>query len=274
MDMDSELADQIKQGQRTVWASGDFGRVAELIRDVGERIVATTGVSESDSVLDVACGTGNTALPAARAGAQVIGLDLVPTLLEQARAAAEDEGLEADWIEGDAEQLPFEDERFDVVLSTFGCMFAPRHRVAAQEIARVLVPGGRIGICAWVPDGSIGRFFAVIGSHMPPPPPNIEPPPLWGSEDHVRELFGGTGVEPEFAHEKAEMSFESTEAALELYETKFGPVVMAKAALEPQGKWQALADDLLDYFRAEAEQRDGRFVLRPEYLTVTGGKPG
>jgi ubiquinone/menaquinone biosynthesis C-methylase UbiE len=272
--MDTELADQIKQGQRNVWASGEFGRIADLILSVGRGVVAATEVSDNDLVLDVACGTGNAALPAARAGAHVIGLDLVPTLLEEGRRTAEGEGLDVEWVEGDAEQLPFDDDHFDVVLSTFGCMFAPRHEVAAQEIARVLAPGGRIGIAAWKPEGTIGRFFGLVGSHMPPPPPNVEPPPLWGSEDHVTELFAGTGVEPEFSDGVAEMVFDSPEGALELYSTKFGPMVMAKAALEPQGKWEALADDLLGYYRDESEERDGSYVLAAEYLRTTGGKPG
>ena len=271
--MDEELASQIKQGQRVAWNAGEFGEIAELILSVGEGIVARTAVSPDDDVLDVACGTGNAALPAARTGARVTGLDLVPKLLGQGRAAAEAEGLRAAWVEGDAEQLPFEDASFDVVLSTFGCMFAPRHDVAAAEIARVLRPGGRIGICSWTPDGSIGLFFKTIGSHMPAPPDTAQPPPLWGSEDHVRGLFEGTGVEPVFDHESVSITFDSPEDALATYETKFGPIVMAKAALEPQGKWQALADDLLAFFRANGEERDGRFSTRAEYLAVTGGKP-
>ncbi len=271
--MDVERATAIKQGQRKVWDAGDFGVVAQLTVGVSERIVAATQVSAADTVLDVACGTGNAALPAARAGATVTGLDLVPKLLDQGRAGADAEGLSVKWVEGDAEELPFEDESFDVVLSTFGCMFAPRHRVAAQEIARVLVPGGRIGICSWSPEGATGAFFGVIASHMPAPPPDVEPPPLWGSEVHVRALFEGTGVQPRFVGEAAELEFDSPEHALELYEEKFGPVVMAKAALKPQGKWQALADDLVAFFRDHSEEREGRILYRGEYLAVTGGKP-
>ena len=230
-------------------------------------------VSADDDVLDVACGTGNATLPGARTGARVTGLDLTPRLLEEAQAAAQGEGLQVEWVEGDAEQLPFEDASFDVVLSTFGCMFAPRHDVAAAEIARVLRPGGRIGICSWTPDGSIGEFFKTIAAHMPPPPEGFQPPPMWGTEDHVRELFAGTGVEPEFQREAVTQSFESPEHALEMFETKFGPVVMAKAALEPQGKWQALADELLAYYREHGEAHEGGIATRPEYLVVTGGKP-
>lgn len=270
--MDAKLAGQIKDGQRTVWAAGNFGAVAQLILDVGELIVERSRVAAGDEVLDVACGTGNTTLPGARAGARVTGLDLVPKLLDEARASAEAEGLEVDWVEGDAEALPFEDARFDVVLSTFGCMFAPRHEVAATEIARVLRPGGRIGICSWTPDGTIGAFFKTIASHMPAPPSDAQPPPLWGSEEHVRELFAGTGVEPQFEREAATMAFESPEDALALYEHKFGPVVMAKAALEPEGKWEALRDDLLAFFRKHDVEEGGGTTIRPEYLVATGGK--
>jgi len=272
--VDEALAGQIKQGQRIAWGAGDFGAIASLILSVGEDVVAETGVSPGDDVLDVACGTGNTTLPAARTGARVTGLDLVPKLLDEARVAAEAEGLNVTWVEGDAEQLPFEDASFDVVLSTFGAMFAPRHEVVAAEIARVLRPGGRIGICSWTPEGTIGAFFKTIASHMPQPPADFRPPPLWGSEEHVRELFEGTGVEPDFGHETATMTFDSPEAALAMYEEKFGPIVMARAALEPQGKWQALHEDLLAFFRDNSEHRDGLATTRAEYLTVTGGKRG
>lgn len=271
--MDAALADQIKDGQRTVWAAGDFGSIAEIISEVGDTIVERVSVGTKDEVLDVACGTGNAALPAARTGARVTGLDIVPKLLDEARAAAEAERLEVEWVEGDAEALPFEDESFDVVLSTFGCMFAPRHEVAAAEIARVLRPGGRVGICAWTPGGSIGAFFKVVGTHMPAPPPEVAPPPLWGEERHVRDLFTGTGVEPEFAHDAARMRYESPEHALALYADKFGPVVMARQALEPQGKWDALRDDLLAYYREHGEQDGDGTTVWGEYLVVTGGKP-
>ena len=271
--MDETLAEQMKQGQRAVWDAGDFGSIAVMILSVGEGAVERANVSADVDVLDVACGTGNAALPAARHGARVTGLDLVPKLLAEGRATAESEGLEVEWVEGDAEDLPFEPASFDVVLSTFGCMFAPRHQVTANEIARVLRPGGRISICSWTPDGTTGDFFKVISSHMPTPPPDVQPPPLWGDEDHVRELFAGTGVEPEFSEQAVDLVFDSPEDALETYATKFGPIVMAKAALEPQGKWQALADDLLAFFRKVMIEHDGRVAYRGEYLAVTGGKP-
>ena len=257
---------EFKQGVRATWAAGDFDVVAERIWAVGERCVGHAGVKAGDVVLDVACGTGNAALRAAQAGAQVTGADLTPELFVAAQRRAAEMGVEVDWIEADAEDLPFEDESYDVVLSTFGCMFAPRHEMAAGEIARVLRPGGRIALCNWTPEGEVGDFFRTIGGYMPPPPDFAQSPLLWGTEDHVRELFEGTGIELDFVRETVVMEFGSAEEALQEYETKFGPVVMAKAALEPQGKWQALRGDLVEQFA------DGRF--EPEYLVVRGTKSG
>jgi ubiquinone/menaquinone biosynthesis C-methylase UbiE len=270
--MDTQLADQFKERQRVVWDAGDFDQIAKMILSVGEGIVGSAGIGSDDMVLDVACGTGNATLPAARRGARVTGLDLTPKLLRDARAHAEAEGLEVEWVEGDAEALPFDDSSFDVVVSTFGCMFAPRHEVAAHEIARVLRPGGRIGICSWTPTGRIGGFFAVTARHLPPPPEGSVPPPMWGVPDHVRDLFAGTGVEPQFEHRTVEWTFASPEAAVEKYATQFGPVVMAKAMLEPQGKWDAMADDLTTFFRENSEPGGDGIVSSAEYLAVTGTK--
>src|SRR5215212_6840043 len=159
----AEMIDQLaemKQRTRAAWAAGDFPSIARRqIWDVGERIVQRVGVGRDEDVLDVACGTGNAALRAAQAGGRVVGSDLTPELFDAGRALAAEAGVEIEWVEADAEALPFEDERFDVVLSVFGCMFAPRHEVAAHEIARVLRRGGRFGICSWTPEGEMGAFF-------------------------------------------------------------------------------------------------------------------
>jgi SAM-dependent methyltransferase len=261
---------EAKQAARAIWAAGDFDTVYRLtVAPVGERVVRHVGVREGERVLDVACGSGNAALPAAEAGAAVVGLDLVPSLLAAGRAHAAERGVEIEWIEGDAEELPFEDGSFDVVVSTFGVMFAPRHAVAAGEIARVLRPGGRIGLCNWTTDGSIGEFFQTVTKHVGAPPPP-EPPVLWGSEDHVRELFAPLGLELELRHETVEMRFPSPEEAVELFSTKFGPVVMAKAALEPQGRWEPLRDDLLEMYRRH--QADDGVLFPAEYLVTLGRK--
>ena len=254
---------------RIVWEKGDFGAVAPIIWPVGENVVRRVSVKEGERVLDVACGTGNAALRAAKQGADVVGLDIVPALLEQGRALAREEGVEVEFVEGDAEAMPFEDGSFDVVLSTFGHMFAPNHRGMAEEIARVLKPGGRIGLCSWSPEGATGQFFAITAKHMPPPPEGFQPPALWGTEDHAREMLAGTGIEPEFDRDKVDFVFDSPEEGLALFSTKFGPLVMAKEVLEPQGKWDALAAEIVGFFG-----QDGGSGYEAEYLIAMGSKQG
>jgi SAM-dependent methyltransferase len=260
----AELA-TIKQGARAAWAAGDFPAIAERqLWPVGRRIVDRVDVSPGEDVLDVACGTGNAAIRAAEDGARVVGVDLTPELFEAGRRLAEDAGVEIDWVQGDAEELPFPDESYDVVLSTFGCMFAPRHRVAALELVRVLRPGGRLGIASWTPDGAMGDFFRTVGGYLPPAPPLAEPPALWGSEAHVRELFDGTGVELEFERDVVQpVPFDSTDEAVEFISTKFGPMIMARQLTEASGRWQDLRSEL-----AKLYERDDPL----EYLVVVGRK--
>jgi SAM-dependent methyltransferase len=262
----AELA-QLKRGARATWAAGDFPAVARTqLWDVGERIVERVGPRAGERVLDVACGTGNAALRAAQRGADVVGVDLTPELFDAARDLADEYGVAVDWVQGDAEELPFADASFDVVLSTFGVMFAPRHAVAAAEIARVLRPGGRIGLCNWTPEGAIGRMFRRLGEYMPPPSPLAQPPALWGTEDHVRELFAGSGIELEFDRETvASPRFESTAVALEWLTTKFGPLVMARQMIEAAGRWDDLLADLAGFYEAGEPG---------EYLVVGGRRAG
>lgn len=264
--------DQLKRGQRALWAAGDYPAVARKIAEVGRRIVRRVGVGPGDEVLDVACGTGNAAIPAAVAGGRVTGVDLTPELFPAGREAAAAAGVTVDWREGDAEDLPIDDESQDVVLSTFGAMFAPRHQITARELARVLRPGGRLGLCNWRPDGVVGGFFATVVGHVPPPPPYASPPPLWGDPDHVRRLFDGTGVALEFEHEVVELPFATVDEAVEFYTTRFGPIVAARALLEPQGRWPALYDDLRAYYEGATTARDGGIVWPLEYLVVLGRK--
>jgi SAM-dependent methyltransferase len=202
----------------------------------------------------------------------VTGLDLVPELLEAGRERAAEAGVEIEWVEGDAESLPVDDGSFDVVISTVGSMFAPDHAAAAREIGRVTKPGGRVAIASWKPDGNIGRFFATVAKHTPPPPPDFQPPLLWGSEDHVREIFEGTGLELEFEDGAVNYRFRSLAEEVELFETKFGPVVMAKAALEPEGKWEALREELAGLF-SELDEAEGEEIAYPgQYLLAYGKK--
>jgi SAM-dependent methyltransferase len=262
----SEL-DQMKQGARAAWAAGDYPAIAQRqLWPVGERVVRRAGVAPGDDVLDVACGTGNAALRAAAAGGRVTGVDLTPELLEAGRDLARDAGLDVEWIEGDAEALPVADASFDVVLSVFGCMFAPRHRVAAEELARAMRPGARLCVTAWTPEGAMGTFFRTLAGYLPGPPPGVAEPPLaWGSEDHVRGLFAGTGVELEFARETLELPhFDSLDEEIEYATTKFGPLVLARRLVEPQGRWPELLADLR---RLLAE------TTPAEYLVIMGAKP-
>jgi ubiquinone/menaquinone biosynthesis C-methylase UbiE len=259
-----ELA-QLKQGARAAWAAGDFPAIAQLqLWEVGARIVDRMQVRPGEDVLDVACGTGNAALRAAQAGGRVVGVDLTPELFEAGRRLAADAGVAIEWVQGDAEELPADDESFDVVLSTFGCMFAPRHAVTALELARVLRPGGRMGLCSWTPDGAMGQFFQALGSYLPSPSPLAQPPVMWGDEQHVCELFEGTGIELEFARELvAPAQFESTAAAIEFFTTKFGPLLMARQLVEAAGRWEELKAQLGEFYdRAEPA----------EYLVAIGRK--
>ncbi|MGZ5356664.1 MAG: class I SAM-dependent methyltransferase [Solirubrobacterales bacterium] len=262
-----------KQRARAMWDAGDFPSVAKLIASSGELATDRAALSGDEDVLDIACGSGNATIPAARSGARVTGLDLVPSLLEAGRREATEAGVEIEWVEGDAENLPFEDGSFDVVISVFGIMFAPDHRRAAGEAARVLRPGGRIVLCNWTPGGEVGKFFAMMAGHMPPPPEGFQPPPLWGTGDHVRELFAGTGIEPSFERAHVHWDFDSPEDGARLFIEKFGPVVTAKAALEPEGKWEAAERDIHGYFEEKAAD-DGTVGYDGEYLVSTGTKAG
>jgi SAM-dependent methyltransferase len=224
-----------KQGTRASWAAGDFPAIARReLWPMGRRLVDRVGIRPGDEVLDVACGSGNAAIRAAEDGGRVTGVDLTPELFDAGRDEAAKAGVDVTFVEGDAEALPFDDESFDVVLSVFGCMFAPRHALAAAEIARVLRPGGRLGIFAWTPEGGTGVMFRTLGGYMPPPPPFAQPPVLWGSEEHVRELFAGSGIELAFERDVApEPDFATTEDAIAFGEEKFGPMIMARRMLPP-----------------------------------------
>ena len=263
----AEQAEQMKEGARVTWAAGDFDAVAHhTVWTVGPDLVQRAGISEGERVLDVACGSGNSTLPAARTGATVIGLDITRSLLEAARGHAEEEGLQIDFVEGDAEALPFDDAHFDVVISSFGVMFAPRHQVAANELARVTKPGGRIAVACWTPTGAVGDMFRTTSSHLPA---SLGTPPVaWGNQDHVSELLGGKfGLE--FAPTNVVMNYDSLETGLEFFESNFGPLVMARKALEPEGKWEALHQDMVELWRQD-QADDGSVSITADYLVTTG----
>ena len=223
-----------------------------------------SAVRAGETVLDLACGTGNAALRAALAGARTIGVDLTPELLVTARELATQAGVTVDWREGDVEDVPVDDASVDVVVSTFGCEVAPRHRVVAHEIARVLRPGGRMGLCVWPMDGTMGAIMRTIAGYLPPPPPGAELPLRWGDPDHVRELFAGTGVEVGFERAVLEHEpFPSPEADVDWHAARFGPLIRARQAAEAEGRWEELRSALIPL-------HEDRTAV--EYLVVLGDK--
>jgi SAM-dependent methyltransferase len=263
----------IKQGQRMMWSTGNYPEVARRIESVAELLAERVGAGPGVEMLDVATGSGNVAIAGARAGADVTGLDLTPELLEAARRRAADAGLDIRFIEGDAEELPFEIDSFDRVTSCFGVMFAPRHEQAASELTRVARPGGTIAFTAWTPGGLIGSTFRVVGSYMPAPPPELEPPVAWGEEDHVAALFGDSGAELSFERLTVAFEGESVESWFENDERILGPAIIAKAALEPQGRYDELRQDMLRLYREANEADDGTFRAQAEYLLTLARMP-
>ncbi len=263
----------VKRQQHMMWTLGDYADFATILQPASTAMVAAIGVSAGEAVLDVATGTGNAAIAAAGAGATVTGLDLTPELFAAARRRAEAGGWPIDWIEGDAEALPFANESFDGVVSVFGAMFAPDQRRAAAELVRVCRPGGRVGVCAWTPDGVFGRMIRLIMSSSPtPPPPDFKPPALWGCEDHVRGLFEGLGAALEFEHGHLFVEHESAEAWVGYLDRVFGPTILAKGALEPSGGWETLRASLVDLWGSLDESDDGRLRVRLEYLMTIARK--
>jgi ubiquinone/menaquinone biosynthesis C-methylase UbiE len=265
----AELTDAQEQA-RKLWASGDYPSAMHVIAAVGPLAVEKAAVSDEDVVLDVACGSGNATIPAAKTGAKTTGLDITPELLEAGKKAAAEAGVEIEWIVGDAQDLPFDDASFDVVTSVFGCMFAPDHRRTAEELVRVLKPGGRMVVTAWRPEGNFGRMFRTIASHMPAPPEGFQPPPLWGMEEHVREIFEETGIDLDLEPTAVEFTADSPEAYLEEMERDLPPMVVARANLEPD-KWDALRSDLQTLY-AETNESESAFSAPQEYLLIKGAK--
>jgi SAM-dependent methyltransferase len=244
---------------KQMWDAGNFAAVAERITECGELVVDRAGVEPGMEVLDVACGTGNASIPAARAGARVTGLDFAPGLLEIARERAADAMVEIDFVEGDAQALPFGDASFDRVVSTFGHMFAPDHARAAAEMKRVLRPGGVIAVACWTPEGSIGRMSQTI-AELVPPPPDAQPPLLWGTEEHVRELWS----DARFERHEIEWTDESPESYARFMLDSFGPLLNAREALA--GREDELDEAFTNFLRSENVADDGTLRFSGEYL--------
>jgi ubiquinone/menaquinone biosynthesis C-methylase UbiE len=254
----------VKAKQQATWNSGDYSVVGTTLQIVGEALCEAVDLRSGEQVLDVACGNGNAALAAARRFAQVTGVDYVPALLARAGARAAADGLPLDLREGDAEALPFPDEAFDVVLSTFGVMFTPDQERAARELLRVCRQGGRIALANWTPDGFVGQMFKVVASHVPPPA-GLRGPPLWGTEARLAELFGPEARELRAQRREFTFRYRSTAHFVEVFRAWYGPIHRAFAALAPEGQ-DALAADLAGLVERFNVARDGTMVVPSAYL--------
>ena len=261
-----------KEGQKAMWTAGDYGQVAERIASVGAYVAERAGAGPGVELLDVATGTGNVSIPAAQAGANVTALDLTPKLLAEQGERAKAAGVNVKLVEGDAEELPFADDSFDRVTSCFGVMFAPRQRVAASELMRVVRPDGEIVVAAWTPTGLVGRMFRLTASYLPPPPPGLAPPIMWGDEEHVRGLFEGLGARVACELRRVTFEGESAEAWVERDERILGPSVFTKTLLEQQGRYDELRRELLALHEDINEAKDGSFRTDVEYL-LTVARP-
>jgi SAM-dependent methyltransferase len=269
----SELPDsELKERHRAMWASGDYPSMVEtFLLPLGPRLVDACGVGPGKRVLDVAAGTGNASVPAAERGADVTASDLTPELFEAGRRRAASAGVELEWVEADAERLPFADGSFDVVMSSIGAMFAPHHQPVADELVRVCRPGGTIGLLSWTPEGMLGALFRTIGPFAPPPPPGAQPPPLWGSEEHLRGLFGGRVDWGTLERDVLEITaFERPRDYGQHFKERYGPTIAARANAVKNGR-EAEFDAALDRFCDEwnrGTQTDARF--EKEYLLAVG----
>ena len=258
----------IKQRQQATWASGDFAVIGTTLQIVGETLAEAADVRAGERVLDVAAGNGNATLAAARRFADVTSTDYVSALLDKGRERARAEGLSVRFQVADAEALPFDNASFDVVLSTFGVMFAPDQKRAAREMLRVLRPGGRVGLANWTPQGFIGRLFKVIGAHVPPPA-GLRSPALWGTEAHLAELFYGAQIRCE--RRLFNFRYHSAAHWVQVFRDFYGPTHKAFAALDAQGQ-QALEGDITALLQEMNTAGAASLVVPAEYLEVVINK--
>jgi ubiquinone/menaquinone biosynthesis C-methylase UbiE len=266
-DTQSDL-EQLKQRMRGTWMAGDFGQVAQYSAKGAEEFVNRLAISPGMRVLDVACGTGNLSIPAARRGARVTGVDIAPNLLEQARRRAAGEGLQATFDEGDAEQLLYADAQFDLVMSMFGAMFAPRPERVSSELARVCRPGGTIAMANWPPDGFVGKLFSLTGRYVPPPA-GIAAPVLWGVEKVVKERLGRYASQTETVRRTLTFDYPNPpRQVVQFFRDYFGPTQMAFSRLDAAGQ-AALAADLEKLWSEHNKGENGRTLVSFEYLEVT-----
>ena len=266
----------LKTRHRKMWALGDYPVVAaRLIPDLGPDLVRACGVRSGERVLDVAAGSGNAAIPAALAGAEVVACDLTPELLAAGQELAAVRGVGLEWRVGDAEALPFDDDAFDTVMSCVGIMFAPHHQAGADELVRVCRPGGTIGLLNWTPEGFIGQMFAAMKPYAPVPPPGAQPPPLWGREDHVRALLGDRVTDVEVQRRTVRVDlFGKPGDFREFFKANYGPTIATYRNIAEDPERVAALDSALDDLASRHTDGAGATGMDWEYLLVTAHKRG
>ena len=256
----------LKTRQQLAWGTGDYAVIGTTLQIVGESLAEASDLKTDERVLDVAAGNGNATLAAARRGCLVTSTDYVPALLQRGAERARAERLEVQFQAADAEALPFEDASFDAVVSTFGVMFSPDHAKAASELARVCRPGGRIGLANWTPSGFIGQLFKTLGRHVPPPA-GVSSPALWGTESHVKALFGERAADFAIHPRVFKFRYRSAEHFIEVFRTWYGPVHKAFASLSDE-KAAALDGDLATLMNTLNTAGPGSLVVPSEYLEI------
>jgi ubiquinone/menaquinone biosynthesis C-methylase UbiE len=264
-DLASDLG-AVKSKQHAAWSSGDYALIGATLQIVGESLCEALDVRSGQGVLDVAAGNGNVTLAAARRWCEVTSTDYVPALLERGRARAAADGLTIAFKEADAEALPFKDNSFDIVVSTFGVMFTPNQDKAAAEMLRVCKPGGKIGLASWTPGGFIGQLFKTLGQHLPPPA-GVKSPLLWGTRERIQEMFGPQAASIETLPRNFVFRYRSAGHWIDVFRTYYGPMLKAFAALQPAAQ-QALYDDIVALIGRFNRSGDSTMVVPGEYLEV------
>jgi SAM-dependent methyltransferase len=264
--------DELKAKHRAMWASGDYPSMVEtFLLPLGPALVDSAEITSGTTVLDIAAGTGNASIVAAERGAYVVASDLVPELLDAGKYRADAAGVSLDWVQADAEALPFDDASYEVVMSAIGVMFAPHHQVAADELVRVTRPGGRIALLSWTPDGMLGGLFKLMGQYAPPPPPGAQPPPLWGGEDHLAGLFGERlQVTRQYRDVLPVTAFTRPEDYAQHFKDRYGPTIAIRQHAAKRGltdKFDAELDEFChEWNRGTAD--DAQFEM--QYLVTVG----
>ena len=272
---DRDADRELKARHKALWSLGNYPAIAaEVIPATGPRLVEALGIHSGQRVLDVGAGSGNAAIPAARTGADVVASDLAPALLAAGRHRAASQGVTLEWQEADAEDLPYADGEFDVVMSCVGVMFAPHHRASADELVRVCRDGGSIGLLSWTPDGFIGQMFATMKPYAPPPPPGAEPPPLWGDEQHVRSLLGDRVSDVDARVETLTVDrFDSPEEMRDVFKQAYGPTIAVfRAIADDPGRVAALDRELAELAAAHFDEHDA--TMGWDYLLLTATRQG